>query len=189
MTMIAGALPALLERKPETAKERIQRLHELARGALAEMRALLFALRPAALAEEGLAAAVTKHAAAFQSREGITVHLDIEGDGRLPAPCEEALYRIFQEALHNVVKHAKAKTVWVALRIGAAETSLSVRDDGAGFEADGQAAGARTMGLKSMRERVEELGGTFAIESTPGRGTTVQVMAPVGTGEAVGSRQ
>jgi signal transduction histidine kinase len=184
MTMIAGALPALMEKKPQAAKERIQRLYELSRGALAEMRALLFALRPAALAEEGLVSAITKHAAAVEAREGLTVHLDIEGEGRLPQPCEEAFYRVFQEALNNVVKHAKAKTVWVRLAIDEDQTSLSVRDDGVGFDA-AAGRGAQTMGLASMRERVAAIQGTFRLESAPGDGTTVHVTAPVGTAHCV----
>jgi signal transduction histidine kinase len=168
-----------MERKPTLAKERVQRLHELSRGALAEMRALLFALRPAALAEEGLGMALTKHAAAVEAREGIAVHLSIEGEGRLARRCEEAFYRIFQEALNNVVKHARAKNVWVRLVLGAEESSLSVRDDGIGLDPEAH-PGMATMGMSSMRERVQELGGAFTVESTPGGGTTVLVTAPVG---------
>lgn len=186
MTMIAGALPALMERKPEVAVERVERLHELSRAALAEMRALLFALRPAALAEEGLVAALTKHVAAFESREGITVHLDIDGEGRLPQRCEEALYRIFQEALNNVVKHARAKTVWVQLAIDDDETTLSIRDDGVGMDLEARSP-VPTMGLSNMRERVGEIGGSFSIDSVPGVGTTVKVMAPVGREQIAGA--
>jgi len=188
MTMIAGALPALMERKPEIARERVNRLHDLARGALAEMRALLFALRPAALAEEGLSAALMKHAAAIESREGITVNLEITGEGRLPQPCEEALYRVFQEALNNVVKHAHAQNVWVRLAMGKDETHLSIRDDGAGFAVAPHGSVFQTMGLTSMRERVEALGGSIAIDSAPGSGTTVAVMIPIGCTEVEGDQ-
>ncbi len=188
MTMIAGALPALIEKKPDTAGERVQRLNELARGALAEMRALLFALRPAALAEEGLAAAISKQAAAIESREGITVHHHIDGEGRLPQACEEALYRVFQEALNNVIKHAHASNVWVNLTIGSSESSLVVRDDGVGLDAMIVSGPFRTMGLSSMRERVEALGGTFEIESSPDSGTAVIVTIPVGCDEPAETR-
>jgi signal transduction histidine kinase len=184
MTMIAGALPALMERKPAVAKERVDRLHELSRGALAEMRALLFALRPAALAEEGLVSALSKHAAAFESREGIRVHLEVDGEGRLPQPCEEALYRIFGEALNNVVKHAKARNVWVQLAIGDDESALLVRDDGIGFDITPQ-TGVHTMGLTSMRERVAALNGDFRVESAPGQGTSIRVTVPVGVEQCV----
>jgi signal transduction histidine kinase len=144
------------------------------------MRALLFALRPAALAEEGLAAAITKHAAAVESREGIAVHHHVDGEGRLPHQCEEALYRIFQEALNNVVKHAHADNVWVNLTIGANETTLVVRDDGIGFDPVPFGAQFQTMGLSSMRERVEALNGTFEITSSSDSGTAVTVTIPVG---------
>jgi PAS domain S-box-containing protein len=184
MTMIAGALPALMERNPAVAKERVDRLHELSRGALAEMRALLFALRPAALAEEGLVSALSKHAAAFESREGIRVHLEVDGEGRLPQPCEEALYRIFGEALNNVVKHAKARNVWVQLAIGDDESALLVRDDGIGFDITPQ-TGVHTMGLTSMRERVAALKGDFRVESAPGQGTSIRVTVPVGVEQCV----
>lgn len=186
MTMITGALPLLMERKPEVAKERVLRLCELSRGALAEMRALLFALRPAALAEEGLATALTKHAAAVQSREGLTVNLQLVGDGRLPHACEEALYRVFQEALHNVVKHARARSVWVRLEIGDQQTDLMIRDDGIGLDPSSTQSGSATMGMSSMRERVQELGGTFSVQSAPGSGTTIRVAAPMGASAAVG---
>lgn len=186
MTMIAGALPALIEKKPESASERVQRLNELARGALAEMRALLFALRPAALAEEGLPAAIAKHAAAVESREGISVHHHIDGEGRLPQPCEEALYRVFQEALNNVIKHAHASNVWVNLTIGSNETTLIVRDDGIGLDPAATGAPFQTMGLSSMRERVQALGGTFTIESSDDAGTAVIVTIPVGVDEPAG---
>jgi signal transduction histidine kinase len=185
MTMITGALPTLQEKKPEVAKERVQRLHELARGALAEMRALLFALRPAALAEEGLVVALQKHAAAIEAREGLAVHLEVEGAGRLPQPCEEALFRVFQEALNNVVKHARAENVWVDLATGDDATSLTIRDDGIGLAATAQPAGVQTMGMRSMRERVAALGGTFEVESAPEQGTTVRASVPVGCEQPV----
>jgi PAS domain S-box-containing protein len=180
MTMMAGALPALIERKPELARERSQRLHELARGALAEMRALLFALRPAALQEEGLIAALQKQAAAIEAREGIHVYLEADGGGRLAPPCEEALYRVFQEALNNVVKHAQARNVWVQLEIGEDETSLSIRDDGIGLQAAAQDHGLPTMGMTNMRERIEHLGGIFRAESLPEGGTEVRAVVPIG---------
>jgi len=179
MTMMASALPALIERRPEVARDRALRLQDLARGALAEMRALLFALRPASLADEGLVAAITKHAAAFEHREGITVNLEIDGEGRLPQAVEEALYRVAQEALHNVAKHARATSVWVTLALDDHHSALTIRDDGVGMDATAEPA-AVTMGLRSMRERVEEIGGAFNVTSGPHDGTTVHVTVPVG---------
>lgn len=183
MTMMASALPALIDRRPEVARERAERLQNLARGALAEMRALLFALRPASLTDEGLIAAVTKHAAAFESREGVTVHVEIDGEGRPPHAVEEAFYRVMQEALNNITKHAKAQNVWITLVVDDDCTSLQIRDDGEGFDpaSPGDSAG---MGLRSMRERIAEINGGFILTSTPGLGTTVQVSVPLGTAQA-----
>ncbi|MFN8558223.1 MAG: GAF domain-containing sensor histidine kinase [Dehalococcoidia bacterium] len=178
MTMIAGALPTIIAKNPETAKERARRLYDLARGGLAEMRALLFALRPAALAEEGLVSAVTKYAAGFENQEQVATHVTIEGEGRLPLACEEALYRVMQEALNNVAKHAHAKNVWIALSIGSAETALSVRDDGVGITPAASHRELQGMGMTSMRERVAAFGGSVTVESRPGAGATVRAAIP-----------
>jgi PAS domain S-box-containing protein len=178
MTMIAGALPLLMDRKPEAAKERLSRLHDLARGALAEMRALLFALRPAALEDEGLVSALRKHAAAFEHREGVAVDLKLDFDERLPNPIEEALYRVAQEALNNVAKHARATRVEISLTCEDERVCLTVRDDGAGMDqAAAQLAG--TFGLRGMRERVTPLSGDLRITSASGEGTTVCAEIPV----------
>jgi signal transduction histidine kinase len=182
MTMMASALPTLIERKPEAARERAMRLQELARGALAEMRALLFALRPAALADEGLIAAVTKHAAGFESREGIRVQVDVQGEGRPPQPVEEAFYRVTQEALNNVAKHAQAQNVWLTLVLAPDHSALTIRDDGAGFDASAPADPA-TLGMRTMRERIAALGGAITVTSARGGGTTVHVTAPFGVAQ------
>lgn len=185
MTMIAGSLPKLIAAKPDKALERSGRLYELARGALAEMRALLFALRPAALQEEGLVSAVTKHAAGFENQEGVQVHVEIARDCRLPQAVEEALYRVTQEALNNIAKHARAKTAWITLAIEDDRTTLTIRDDGVGIDPAALPAGGVTMGLKNMRERVEGLGGTCIVERTPGAGTTIRAIVPVGAAQLV----
>ncbi len=180
ITMIAGALPVLMERKPEVARERLQRLHDLARGALAEMRALLFALRPAALEDEGLVSALRKHAAAFEHRENIKVNLDLHEDDRLPQPVEEALYGVAQEALNNVAKHARASVVDVELAVDDGHALLTISDDGAGIiPTSTEPVGATTLGMKSMRERVELVGGVLLITSAPGEGTTVTADVPL----------
>ena len=94
---------------------------------------------------------------------------------RLPMPVEEELYRIAQEALHNVVKHARARQVEVKLCSGSGKTSLEVSDDGVGFQTDRARPGGG-MGLSNMRERAEALGGSFQIHSGPGNGTRVEVV-------------
>src|SRR5215469_16941541 len=106
---------------------------ELARGAQAEMRMLLFELRSTALQQEGLAAALEKQAAVLHQRTGLEVQIKVEGTARLAAEQEEALYRITQEALANVVKHARAHRATVLLRLDLAGPEIEISDDGRGF--------------------------------------------------------
>jgi signal transduction histidine kinase len=141
------------------------------------MRALILELRPGALAEEGLVAALTKQAAALSAREGLTI--DVDGpDAGLPLALEveEQLYRLGQEALANVVKHARASRA--AVRIAADDdiVMIEVHDDGRGF--DPAAVGPDHFGLRSMRGRVADLGGRLEITSTPGQGTVLRVEVP-----------
>ena len=173
----AQAAQSLWGRDPQKAKERLDRVVELCGGALAEMRALIFELRPAALQEEGLVSALRKHAAAREARDGIAVEFVAEDERRLAPQHEEAAYRIVREALHNVVKHARARRARVRLRFRPAALELEVHDDGQGFDVSAMRSG---LGLTSMRERAEQLGGSLDVQSRPGRGTTVSARLPVG---------
>lgn len=152
----------------------LQQVSELTRGALAEMRALIFELRPGALAEEGLGAALAKHSAALTAREGLEISVRVP-DERLPLTVEqdEHLYRLTQEALHNTVKHAQAERASVELVDGDGEVVLTVRDDGVGF--DPAEAHPGHFGLETMRDRASRIGAGFNLESAPGVGTKVQV--------------
>jgi signal transduction histidine kinase len=150
----------------------IAELAELTRGALAEMRALIFELRPGALAEEGLVAALRKQAAALTVREELPIA--VEGPQErldLGAGVEEHLYRIVSEALHNVVKHANARAAAVKITAEASLLRVRVSDDGAGFERDAEHPGH--LGLSTMASRAAAIGADFAVESAPGGGTTV----------------
>jgi signal transduction histidine kinase len=149
----------------------------LTRGALAEMRALIFELQPGALAEEGLVAALAKQASALSAREGLVIKVD-GPDERLPigAEVEEQLYRIGQEALANVVKHARATSATVRIAATDDTVSIEVNDDGHGF--DPATVGPEHFGLRSMRGRVADLGGRLEVTSTPGRGTVLHVEVP-----------
>jgi GAF domain-containing protein/anti-sigma regulatory factor (Ser/Thr protein kinase) len=182
MSLMTQALPRLLDTNPARARERLDRLGELARGALAEMRSLIFELRPAALEEEGLVSAIGKYAAAFESREGVRVVVHVDGERRLPIEQEETLFRITQEALNNVAKHARATSVIISLRFDADASSLEVRDDGVGFDTTAVVAGRRGFGMTSMRDRAALLRGETSVESEPGRGTTVLVRVPSADG-------
>jgi signal transduction histidine kinase len=152
----------------------LKQVSELTRGALAEMRALIFELRPGALAEEGLGAALAKHSAAVTAREGLEISVEVPKD-RLPLTVEqeEHLYRLAQEALHNAVKHAQAKHAWVELVAADGEVVLTVRDDGVGFDPAEPHPGH--FGLETMRERASRIGAELNLSSAPGAGTTVRV--------------
>jgi signal transduction histidine kinase len=156
----------------------LQQLHDLTQGALAEMRALIFELRPGALSEEGLAAALQKHTAAVSAREGLKITLHAPDDRLgLNAEVEEQLYRLSQEALHNVVKHAAAGHVAIDLSCDATGTVvLEIEDDGVGFNSADIAPGH--MGLHTMSDRVRQVGGDLRIISRPGQGTIVRASVP-----------
>jgi signal transduction histidine kinase len=157
--------------------EELSEIGQLTRGALAEMRALIFELQPGALAEEGLVAALAKQASALSAREGLVIKVD-GPDERLPigAEVEEQLYRIGQEGLANVVKHARATSATVRIAATDDTVSIEVNDDGHGF--DPATVGPEHFGLRSMRGRVADLGGRLEVTSTPGRGTVLHVEVP-----------
>jgi signal transduction histidine kinase len=157
--------------------EQLTEIGQLTRGALAEMRALILELQPGALGEEGLVAALTKQAAALSAREGLVIDVDGPGD-RLPLEpeVEEQLYRLGQEALANVVKHARATSATVRIAAAGDTVSMEVSDDGRGF--DPAAVGSDHFGLRSMRGRVADLGGRLEVTSALGRGTVLRVEVP-----------
>ncbi len=143
----------------------------LAEAGLAEMRALIFELRPESLELEGLSIALSKQAAALAARHTIRVETFLCEEPETSLTVKEAFYRIAQEAMNNVVKHAEASKVRLTLECSAAEILLMVEDDGQGFNPDGDFPGH--LGLRSMSERIEKLGGNLSIESSPGKGTRV----------------
>jgi len=149
----------------------------LAEAGLAEMRALIFELRPESLEIEGLVAALTKQVAVLRTRYKLNVEADLGEEPDLSMEMKHALYRIAQEALHNIVKHARASVVVLRLARQANEIILQVRDNGRGFDQAGHFPGH--LGLRSMHERVSKMGGTLTIESVPGQGTCVGVRMPI----------
>jgi PAS domain S-box-containing protein len=174
------AARTLLVRDPGRVTEPLEYVLALAKAGLAEMRALIFELRPESLATEGLIAALEKQAALVQARHELAVHVALcDDEPDAPLEVKEAVYRIAQEALNNTVKHARAERVELRLEQGADEILLEVRDDGGGFDPAGSFPGH--LGLKSMRERVAHLGGTLRIESAPGEGARIRAQLPLGT--------
>jgi signal transduction histidine kinase len=149
---------------------------QLTRGALAEMRALIFELRPGNLEQDGLVRALRTHTAALQGRIGLPIVVESTLEERLPLPIEEVLYRISQEALHNVVKHAAARQVRLELGRIASGVRLRITDDGKGFDPSRVPDGH--LGLAGMRARAEKIGARISVRSAPGDGTAIEVVVP-----------
>jgi PAS domain S-box-containing protein len=177
MTLTTRSVELLVDRDPEAARRMIGELRELEREALAEMRALIFELRPGNLEEDGLVQALRTHAAGVQARTGLPVTMDSEVNGeRAPLEVEGALYRIAQEALHNVVKHAGATRASVELSESDDGLVLVIADDGSGFDVRQVPTGH--LGLAGMRTRAEQIGARLQIASEPGKGTRIEVVVP-----------
>jgi signal transduction histidine kinase len=184
MTLQTRALELALQQRGEDPNGRPGRmlveLKDLTRGALAEMRALIFELRPDALHKDGLVIAVRRHADAVAARKGFEVRVQASVD-RLPLDerAELELFRIVQEAVHNCVKHAQPRCVEIRFHEPTdADRTLvvEVADDGVGFDPDKGHPGH--LGLSTMRERTERLGGHFTIDSSPAGSTTVRAVLP-----------
>ncbi|HEU5098302.1 MAG TPA: GAF domain-containing protein, partial [Roseiflexaceae bacterium] len=172
-SMIAAALPAAWKQSPDKALRGVEELRRLTHGALAEMRTLLLELRPAALAEKPLGELLRSLCTAVTSRTRIPIALKVEGDALLAPEVQVALYRITQEALNNIAKHATASQVRITGRCEPERVELHIADDGRGFEPGAVAPGS--LGLGIMRERAAGIGATLRVESTPGAGTAVRV--------------
>jgi len=175
MSLLAQVLPELWEVDAEEARAGLVQIRDLTRSALAEMRALLIELRPAALGEQGLAHALREQVAAFERRTGISVLVNLASETRLPEPVEQAFFRITQEALANVARHAHAQRVRVTLR-GHAPVRLVITDDGRGFQPE--RVGDGRFGLISMHERAAKVGARLHMRTAIGQGTNIAVEWP-----------
>jgi signal transduction histidine kinase len=178
--LTAEAALALLTPDPARARAELEHLREMTSGALQELRSLIFELRPADLETEGLGAALHKYVALLRRLHGRQIELELRGERRLPADVEQALLRIAQEALSNAVRHAEATRIDLMLDVRQPLVRLRVSDDGQGFDPAEARTRSRRLGLTSMTERAEALGGELTINSNPGRGTTVVVETKVG---------
>jgi signal transduction histidine kinase len=174
MALFTGAASRLLAAgDTATTADYLAQIQETTQEALQEMRLLIFELRPPILAESGLAAALQARLEAVEGRAGLQTELVVAGNGRLPAPIEDALYRVAQEALNNALKHAQAQTLQVTLHWDEQQARLEIRDNGRGFDA--KQVGSGGLGLGGIAERVAQLDGQFSLHSQPGEGTAVIV--------------
>jgi signal transduction histidine kinase len=178
LTLTAEAAATVIDRDAAEAKAQLQRLQELTREAMDELRSLIFELRPAAVETEGLATALRKHVDVLQRVHGADIALTVDDDLGDGGEHDGEVLRIAQEALQNALRHAHASHIEVRLGNGDGRLRLAVADDGVGFDPDEPGLRARRLGLTSMEERAQALGGKVTIASRPGNGTTVSLEVP-----------
>lgn len=177
-------LERIAERAPadvrSTLRTELANLKSQFRSSLDSVRGMIYDLRPPVLSELGLAEAIRNYANEYQSRYGLRVecHLDTGETGLSPMQ-ELAIYRVMQEALQNVHKHAQAATVGIVWQCAKDQVVLHCTDDGIGFDLVKAARRAKSVGLLSMRERAELIGGRLQIQSNPGQGTAVTLVLPL----------
>jgi signal transduction histidine kinase len=167
---------------PQEVRQRIFDLRALTSQALEEVRRLALDLRPAALDDLGLVAATEGFVAEHARVEGLQIHFNAQhfGEDRLPRDMETVLYRIIQEAMTNIIRHAHARQAWIELARDQEGILLAIRDDGCGFDPQAVSASSHLgMGLLGMQERAELIGATFILRSAPGQGTEIRITAPL----------
>lgn len=175
-SLIADVLPNLWERDPQQAHERLEELQQLTRGALGEMRTLLMELRPSALSEADPGELLKHLADAFTGRTGLPVHfvLQVPATCEIPADVKLVFYRIAQEGLSNILKHAQATRVWMHFRCDFEMVAFTLRDDGLGFSPDHLPPGH--LGLGIMKERADSVGAELIFSSQPGEGMALRLL-------------
>jgi signal transduction histidine kinase len=178
LTLTAETAAGLLRTDPERAEVELRRVQELAHETQAELRSLVFGLRPPELDRDGLVTTVGKQLDVLSRAHGLKAEVRSRGDAALETGTEREVYRIVQEALTNIVRHAAATAVTVDLDLAPDTLVVVVRDDGQGFDPDARTIRSRRLGLTSMRERAHDLGGEVVVESAPGAGTTVRIEVP-----------
>jgi PAS domain S-box-containing protein len=169
-----AAQQTLAAGKIERASEHVREILSLSQSALADMRLLIFELRPPLLEQEGLAGALRARLGSVEGRAGLRTRFDVQGESPLSPTVEAELYAVALEALNNTLKHARAEHITLNLEYDGGRCYLTIQDDGVGFDSDMAESGGG-LGLHTMRERVERLGGNLTLDTVPGRGTTIRV--------------
>ena len=171
--LIAEVLPRLWDRDQEEARRSLEDLRHLTRGAMAEMRALLAELRPSTLTDSSLSDLLRVLGNAFSGRTNVPAAVNVMGEFFLPPEAQVAFYRVCQEALNNIAKHAKASQVEIDLKQEDAVIEMRIRDDGKGFDTEQTFSGHYGLGM--MRERAEAAGALLTVTSQPGHGTELTI--------------
>lgn len=176
-------LESRLPEQPQGLRQRLAAARQLASTTLEELRKIIFDLRPTILDDLGLVPAIRWYARTHLEPEGIQVRLYLpEEELTLPAECSTTLFRISQEAMNNILRHASAKVVMITLTRNNHEVCLQVIDDGQGFdmkEVSEQGPFPQKLGLLGIKERAELVGGSVTLDTAPGRGVRLQVCLPL----------
>jgi signal transduction histidine kinase/ligand-binding sensor domain-containing protein len=170
-----GTAGGLIQRDATAAQIHINEAENLVHDVIQELTFLIQEMYPLALQEKGLVATLREYVYEWENRADIRAHLSVENECRLPVNVEQALYRIAQEALANIARHSRASQVTLNLTYSAGEVMLTILDNGSGFD---MAQKPKGIGLRSIRERAESIGGHIVIESAPGKGTRIEVSIP-----------
>lgn len=183
MMMDLEFIGRLLERDPARVPHELEQLRAKAAHTLAQVRTTMFVLRPVILETQGLQAALEFYLDRIQQTERLSVHLDVRNlDQPLPKRVQEICFAIVHEAVGNVVKHAQAKNAWIVVERRATDLVLAVRDDGKGFDVKQTQAEydlSGSQGMLNMQERAEMLHARYVVQSAPGRGTLIYLIAPL----------
>ncbi|MEU6345597.1 GAF domain-containing sensor histidine kinase [Streptomyces sp. NPDC046977] len=180
LRLTAQAAAALVDRDPARAREELRQVAALAAEAADELRAVVVELRPAALDEDGLLATLRTQAQLLGRAHTARVSFSHGKVRALPAAQEEAVLRVAQEAMHNALRHAAASSVTVRLEARGRGAVLRITDDGRGFDPSAVRRAGRHLGLVSMRDRADGVGGALTVESAPGKGTVIEMEVPGG---------
>ena len=178
LSLTANSIRLLLDKNPGLATERLEQLETQARDVHLEMDAIIKQLRPASLGDRGLAPALKELADKWQEQHQIPVSWQVQGERELPLPIEQALYRISQEALNNIARHADAIQVSINLRYSLEQLVLEITDNGKGFDTRAIIS-STSLGLDSMKERAAEINGNLEISSKIGQGSQLTLAVPI----------
>jgi signal transduction histidine kinase len=180
MTLITRSAVILQKRDPEQVPEKLAELQDLAQNALNEMRSLVTQLRPLSISDDGLIMVLKKHIDEQNRRNDVSITLEAQEESlKLEANQQQEVFRIIQEALNNVIKHAHAETALVSLDCYEEMLRVIISDNGRGFDTQTPVQNQFHFGLESMRQRARELGGTLEIKAAPGSGTKVICIIPI----------
>lgn len=181
LNLTVGSIPAIMEKKPAIARQRMLQASEMTQHILEEMDAIIQQLRPASLEDQGLVGALTNLIDQWQGQTETPVAWTAIGERELPLQIEQTVYRIAQEALNNIARHANAHQVIMTLEYDVHELRLMVADDGQGFDVNKSRA-PKSHGLRNMQERSAEIGGTFKLSSQRNKGSAIHLRVPIADG-------